>query len=353
MPGKSGKRSECVYKKGKMKMKKMFAMLLVLAMVFSLSACGGEETPVVETTAAAQQNASGDKMTVVLLMAKSTSPYSGAYFQEFKDNATIYPDIEWVAFDAQSDMTLQSQQADEAIAMNPDVICMQPVDSVAGVAVAKKVFEAGITFVNVNTSITEDGREYCACFYGPDFITQGALLADTAHESMPDGGNFVYLGQDSNNECSRLRLKGFMDRSEEKGYNFNLLAESPACNWQTESGKNFMSAFLSEYPGEIDLVYAVDDAVGYGAYQAINEDVSGLNDDIKLVSVGGCEANLQAIKEDPRYLATCWLSPTLEIDGAMELIVEILKGNMPAEYDNNMPIYAVTSENVDEFEPAY
>ena len=326
-------------------MKKIIALLLAVLLVVGLAACGAE-------TEAEVAEGSG-KMKVVLLMAKSTSPYSGAYFQEFKDYGAKFEDIEWIAFDAQSDMTLQSQQADEAIAMAPDLICLQPVDSVAAVAVAKKVHDAGIPFVNVNTSVTVDGKQYCEFFYGPDFISQGALLADAAHAALPDGGNFVYLGQESNNECSRLRLEGFVKRSEEMGYNFTLLAESPACDWQTEKGKNYMSTFLSEYPGEIDLVYAVDDAVGYGAYQAINEDVSGLNSDIKLVSVGGCEANLKAIKEDPRYLATCWLSPTLEVDGAMDLIAEYLKGNKPAQYENNMPIYAITSANVDEFKPAY
>ena len=329
-------------------MKKLIALLLVFVTLFSLAACGGstEDTK-------APDSGSTDKQKVVLLMAKSTSPYSGAYFQEFKDHGETMTDIDWVAFDAQSDMTLQSQQADEAIAMNPSLICLQPVDSVAAVAVAKKVHDAGIPFVNVNTSVTEDGKQFCEFYYGPDFLSQGSLLADAAHEALPDGGNFVYLGQESNNECSRLRLEGFKQRSEEMKYNFTLLAESPACDWQTEKGKNFMSAFLSEYPGEIDLVYAVDDAVGYGAFQAISEDVTGLNSDIKLVSVGGCEANLKAIKEDGRYLATCWLSPTLECDGMMEMIAAYLKGDKPAEYENNMPIYAITKENVDEYEPAY
>lgn len=336
-------------------MKKYIALLLAILMLMTLVACGNSAEPSTSQNAPAQEAPAAEvaKMKVVLLMAKSTSPYSGAYFQEFKDYGEKFEDIEWIAFDAQSDMTLQSQQADEAIAMNPDLICLQPVDSVAAVAVAKKVHDSGIPFVNVNTSVTADGKQYCEFFYGPDFISQGALLADAAHEALPEGGNFVYLGQESNNECSRLRLEGFVKRSEEKGYNFTLLAESPACDWQTEKGKNYMSTFLSEYSGQIDLVYAVDDAVGYGAYQAINEDVSGLNTDIKLVSVGGCEANLDAIKEDARYLATCWLSPTLEVDGAMDMIAEYLKGNKPAEYENNMPIYAITQANVDEFEPAY
>ena len=130
-------------------MKKIIALLLAVLLVVGLAACGAE-------TEAEVAEGSG-KMKVVLLMAKSTSPYSGAYFQEFKDYGAKFEDIEWIAFDAQSDMTLQSQQADEAIAMAPDLICLQPVDSVAAVAVAKKVHDAGIPFVNVNTSVTVDG----------------------------------------------------------------------------------------------------------------------------------------------------------------------------------------------------
>ena len=266
--------------------KSMTTLLLTAALAMGTIAAG---------TIAFAEGAEEDKPIVCLLMSKTTSAYSGAYFNNFKENAENYPDVKWVPFDAQNDATLQAQQAEEAIAMGASVIMMQPIDGTALIASAKKITEAGIPCVVCNKGLSEEGEPYMACYYGPDSYVEGQLAADLTHEFFPDGCNYVYLGQDPSDQVGRQRQEGFVDEAEEKGYNLNCLGSSPSCDWSSEKGKTYMSAFLTQYSGEIDVVYAIDDAVGYGALQAIQEDFSGENDDIKIVSIGGQEANLNAI----------------------------------------------------------
>lgn len=295
-----------------------------------------------------------DRPIVCLLMSKTTSAYSGAYFSNFKEKSSEYPDVEWIAFDAQNDPTLQAQQAEEAIAMGASCIMMQPIDGTALIAAAKKISESGIPLVICNKKLTEEGDPYYTCYFGPDCYLEGQLAADLMHQKYPDGCNYVHLGQDTSDEVGRLRLAGFEDQAKEKGYNFECLGVSPSCNWSAENGKTYMAAFLTKFSGEIDAVWAIDDAVGYGALQAVQEDLSGENEKIQIVSVGGQEANLNAIKEGKNYLGTIYQSPILESDGAMKIVNDIVINNkVPSEKSISMELPVITIENAADYEPAY
>lgn len=352
-------------------MKKLFAMFLALCMVFALAACAGSsgssgdttastaagESTTAETSAAvgsATTAAAGDKPIVCLLMSKTTSSYSGAYFNNFKQNASQYPDIDWVPFDAQNDATLQAQQAEEAIAMGASCIMMQPIDGTALIASAQKITEAGIPLVICNKQLTKEGEPYFTTYFGPDPYQEGVLAADLMHTAFPDGCKYVHLGQDSSDEVGRQRLAGFQEQAEQQNYKFECLGVSPSCNWSAENGKNYMNTFLTKFSGQIDAVWAIDDAVGYGGYQAVQEDLSGENSDIKIVSVGGQEANLNAIAEGTNYLGTIYQSPILESNGAMKIVHDIVINDItPEEKYIGMELPVITSDNVSQFEPAY
>ena len=317
----------------------------------SKTAAAGENTAKTEEPA---QSASSERPVVCLLMSKTTSAYSGAYFSNFKETSAEYPDVEWIAFDAQKDPTLQAQQAEEAIAMGASCIMMQPIDGTALIAAAKKISEAGIPLVICNKKLTEEGEPYYTCYFGPDCYLEGQLAADLLHEKYPDGCKYVHLGQDTSDEVGRLRLAGFEEQAKEKGYNFECLGVSPSCNWSAENGKTYMAAFLTKFSGEIDAVWAIDDAVGYGALQAVQEDLSGENEKIQIISVGGQEANLNAIKEGKNYLGTIYQSPILESDGAMKIVNDIVVNNkVPSEKSISMELPVITIDNANDYPPAY
>lgn len=330
-------------------MKKLSKIILTFCLTLALTAGS-----MVMALAAGDTEVSGDKPIVCLLMSKTTSSYSGAYFNNFKANAENYPDVEWVAFDAQNDPTLQAQQAEEAIAMGASCIMMQPIDGTAMIAAAKKITEADIPLLICNKKLTEEGEPYFVSYFGPDVYEEGQLAADLLHEKFPDGCKYVHLGQDPSDETGRLRLSGFEDQAEAEGYNFECLGVSPSCDWSAENGKSYMAAFLTKFSGEIDAVWAIDDAVGYGALQAIEEDLSGENSEIQIVSVGGQEANLNAIAAGGNYLGTIYQSPVVESNGAMEIVHDIvINNNIPEEKYIGMDLPVITIDNVADYDPAY
>ncbi|MDR1587186.1 MAG: sugar ABC transporter substrate-binding protein [Treponema sp.] len=321
------------------------AVVLVLCFVI-----GGLQ----EAAAGGGAQGKGKKPIVVNLMSKTTSPYSGILMKEYKEKASkLYPDIEWLAFDAQSDSTLQAQQADEAIAMNPAVILIHTIDSKALVGTAEKIHKAGIPLINFNSKLAPEAEPFYTTFYGPDCYLQGRAAADLLHEKYPSGCKYVYLGQDPSNETSRLRLAGFVDQAKEKGYNFTLLGESPPCDYQAEKGKTYMTAFLAKFPGQIDAVHAVDDSVGDGARQAIEEDVSGLNAKIQIVGYGGRKSALDGIREGKNWVGTIYQSPVSEMTSVMQVAADIIAGKMPPGKNMPMDMPKITRENVAQFEPAF
>ncbi|PNV59234.1 hypothetical protein C0033_24990 [Clostridium sp. chh4-2] len=354
--------------------KRAAALFMVFCLTAALAGCGtnggkaeqtaAEKTTEVQTAASseektteaadASQTPAAERPIVCLLMSKTTSAYSGAYFSNFKEKAVEYPDVEWIAFDAQNDPTLQAQQAEEAIAMGAACIMMQPIDGTALIAAAKKISEAEIPLVICNKKLTEEGEPYYTCYFGPDCYLEGQLAADLLHEKYPDGCNYVHLGQDTSDEVGRLRLAGFEDQAAEKDYKFECLGVSPSCNWSAENGKTYMAAFLTKFSGQIDAVWAIDDAVGYGALQAVQEDLSGENEKVQIISVGGQEANLNAIKEGKNYLGTIYQSPILESDGAMKIVNDIvINQKVPSEKSISMELPVITVDNAGEYPPAY
>jgi ABC-type sugar transport system substrate-binding protein len=330
-------------------MKKIGKIFLVVAVAFCLFG-GGVQV----VMAGGSQTAADTRPLVCMLYSDWSPPYAGILVKEYQDNAPkMFPNIRWIAFDGQGDVTLQAQQVDEAIAMKPAVILLMALDAKAMVSSAEKIYKAGIPLVNFNSQLAAEAEPYYLTFFGPDCYQQGIRAADLLHDKFPNGCKYVYLGQDPGNETSRKRQGGFFDQAAKMGYKFELLGESPPCDWQTEKGKTYMTAFLAKFPGQIDAVHAVDDSVGDGALQAIREEISGVNDKIQIVGYGGREPALAAIKEGKNYVGTIYQSPITEITGVIKLAADIVAGKMPTSKNIPMDMPKVTKENVDQFTPAF
>ena len=286
------------------------------------------------------------------LINTTTSQYSGGYYKQFQEAIKKYPDIKWTILDGQENPTLQAQQMDEAIANKASLIILWPQDSKALVASAKKAKEAGIPVLNANNNLDKSGDPFITAYLTPDYYAQGRLAADAMAKALPSGGTFVHLGCDPSYEAARLRYQGFLDETKDKGYKLTQLGEVAKCDWQLALGKSNMTAFLAKFPGKIDGVYAVDDTIGNGGLQAVQEDTSGMNKNIKFVSIGGIQVILDAIKDGKNYYATIYQSPSFEAPATVELAVKILKGEK-VPFKNSMDTPIITKDNAGKFGSAY
>ena len=289
---------------------------------------------------------------VYVLINTTTSQYSGGYYKQFQEAIKKYPDYKWTILDGQENPTLQAQLMDVAIANKASLIILWPQDSKALVAAAKKAKDAGIPVLNANNNLDKSGDPYITGYLTPDYYAQGRLAADAMAKALPKGGTFVHLGCDPSYEAARLRYQGFLDEIKDKGYKLTQLGEVAKCEWQLALGKSNMTAFLAKFPGQINGVYAVDDSIGNGGLQAIQEDKSGKNKNIKIVSVGGIQAILDAIKDGTYYFATIYQSPSYEAPATVALAVRILKGEK-VPFKNSMDTPIITAENAGRFTSAY
>lgn len=346
-------------------MKKNIVLVLVAVIMVTLFA-GCAETAETMPEAAMNENtgieaavtgeetkgtkADGEKPLICYLINKTNSAFTAREYEAFQEHYQDWPEVEWKYFDAQADVVLQGQQVDEAIALGADVVILHSVDSTASVAYSKKLQEAGVKVVASCVKFTDDA--YMDAFHGSDAYDLGQKVADSMHERFPEGCNYVHLAGDPSHENARMRNEGFRDRSEEKGYNFNCLGDSPNCDWQSEKGKVYMNDFLSKFSGQIDAVFALDDSIGFGGMQAIQEDRTGENGDILIFSIGGTEAVLNAIDAEEYFYSTTYQSAEVEALGAMEIAVEMAKGNTPEKY-NMIDSPVITKANVAEYGPAF
>ena len=104
-------------------LKKMIivAVLIMFVPVFLMASGGGKETGM-------------ERKTVVLLILGTQTPYCPPYVSNFTTKLNEVG-IGTFVFDAKFDAALQASQMDDAIAMQPDLICLFALDS-AGMATA-------------------------------------------------------------------------------------------------------------------------------------------------------------------------------------------------------------------------
>ena len=113
-------------------MKKLLALLLAVAMVFSMVACGGEKK-------------GDDKFEIVVVPKDSSNPWFVRMDVGVKEYAEAHPELNvYQKGTDQIDATLQAQLVEDLIAQGVDAICVVPVDIQSIAPVLKKAKYAGI-----------------------------------------------------------------------------------------------------------------------------------------------------------------------------------------------------------------
>ena len=100
---------------------------------------------------------------------------------------------DFTLFDGELDAVLNAKYLEDAIAMNPDVIILMPIDSAAVSNGIKKAYEAGIPVLMEHMQALPDDEKYTIGYTGPGNYVQGQLVAEMFHEKLTEGGNIVEI----------------------------------------------------------------------------------------------------------------------------------------------------------------
>ena len=320
-------------------MKKFLALILALAMVLSLAACGGKsEAPAAEAPAADGAILAGK--TVGFAQTDSMSSWRTTETDSIKA-AVEAAGGTFVVKDAQGDIATQASDVADLIALGVDYLVVAPLEDNGLQDVLIEAMEAEIPVILVDRAIAGEAGVHYTTAIASDFVWEGAQCAAALNAALPEGGNVVIINGGYESSTSTDRQKGFVEGLND---NFTIVAEQNA-NWLMAEAQDVMENIIQAQGGEnIDAVYAVTDDMVQGAMNAIVANGLVPGQDILTMGIDGTRAALEAV-EAGTQLASCTCTPYFG-PIVVETITKLINGEEVAPAIVN-PDTLYTKDNVD------
>jgi ribose transport system substrate-binding protein len=251
-----------------------------------------------------------------------------------------YPNIEFITTDANGSTSKQVSDMEDLIAKKVDLIMISPQETGALTDVTKRAMDAGIKVVaidrNVDTEVTS--------FVGADNKPMGAAAAKVLNEELNGKGSIIEIQGTAGASATLDRSAGFNNYIKENCPDMKVVA-TQYCNFNRNDGMKYMEDMLQRFKsGEITAVYAHNDEMALGAYEAIKA-ANRLSDGIKIASLDGTEVGIEAVKAGK--LVCTDMYPYGAPEG-IETAYKILTGK---QFDKNLALEAtlITKDNVDKY----
>lgn len=276
-------------------MKKVFALILALCMVFALCACASDNSGTTTTAAKSQTTtgsaaADGEAKYAVVLKTTTTSFWKNMY-----DGIAAYAAEKNYAVDlytAASDSDDAGQLAIVENCINSGDyagIAIAPVNSTTLVSAVKLANNAGIPVVNIDERFNVDemksqGAE-CVGFASSDNQAIGYMGAEYLCTLIEKGSQVGVVEGIAGNTSSEERAAGAKAAFTDKG--MDIVADK-SCDWDMQTALDTVAAWCMQYP-DLKAIYCCNDGMAAGVRQAVA--ASGLN-----ILVCGTDGDVDAIE---------------------------------------------------------
>lgn len=283
-------------------MKKMTAILLATAMIFSLGACGAKPSAQAENNLDIGKSLSNLK--IGFAQTDSMSSWRTTETDSIKA-AVEEAGGEFIIKDAQGDIATQASDISDLVAAGVDYLVVAPLENNGLQDVLKEAMEADIPVILVDRAIDGEAGVHYTTAIASDFYWEGEQCAKALNEALPEGGKVVIINGGYESSTSTDRQAGFVENLNE---GFEVIAEQNG-NWLMADAQDVMENIIQANGGEnIDAVFAVTDDMVQGAMNAIV--ASGLKPgkDILTLGIDGTKAALEAV-EKGEQLASCTCTP--------------------------------------------
>ena len=282
--------------------KRVLSLIAVLAMSFSLVACGSapaaqESAPAAETTEVAEEATStsaNEKLVVGFAQIGQESGWRDAETNDIQWYAARNTDtIELVFADAQQKQENQIKAIRNFIEMGVDVIAFPPVVETGWEAVLTECKEAGIPVILVDRGVDESCQDLYTCLIASDFIWEGEQAAEIMAQAIGGSGKIVELEGTVGASAATDRKTGFDDYMAANYSDIEIVA-SQTGDFTRVLGKEVMESFLKSYD-DIAGVYCHNDDMALGAIEAIKEAGLKPGEDVKIIGVDGVKGAFDAM----------------------------------------------------------
>ena len=303
-------------------MKKFFAILLTLAMVLSLAACGAkEEAPAekpAETPAETPVEAPAEDgaYKVALIQQHQTNAFQIAVTEGAQAKADELG-VELTILSADQDAATQISQIEQCVSEGFDAILFEPVDPDGLRDAAKAAADAGVIVINVVSSCTDWESAGISAVSCGNNVKAGENEMQHVVDLLGGKGNVAFLTGPSAVTDALDRLQGYHNVME----NYPEIVEvvAPAdCEWDTAKAQATVESWLSAY--DLDAIVCQNDGMAVGAGNA-----AGANSGIIITGVDGTPDGYEAIK-DGRMTGTVAQDGGIMAASGLEAAVALLDG---------------------------
>lgn len=301
-----------------------------------------QEAPKQEEKKAEPAKADGKKKVIGISVSGFAAPYFKALIAAAEEEAKAQ-NVELKVLDAEWDSQKQASQIESLIAQKVDAIDVIPCDSKAIIPSMKKIKDAGIPLIDVNTQHDPEAENIIDTFVGASMEDEAAMAAESIKKILGSkGGNIVIVEGAAGSFPAIHRTSGFKDAIKDSP-NIKILANQNA-GWDRAKAMTVMEDFLTRYP-KIDALYAHDDNMAIGCIQAIK--AAGREKEIPVVSISGTIEGYDAIKKGELY-STVSQPPDWEGKMAVQIALKVINKEKVEKWVKT-PIAQVTKENVGQF----
>ncbi len=313
-------------------MKKVLALLLVLAMMLCMTACGGNN---------GDSNNNGDQTDgeKKYVIGYTVNDLNDTWVSSVIDNvnawAAEHPEVEVLIGDGKSDVSTQMAVVEGWIEMGVDCICLKPVDYEASLSIMKSVQDAGIKYVALQQDA--DGAD---CFVGANGIATGKDQMQATIDYIGGSGKIAYLAGTEGTLVASEREEGSMAVLDANP-NCELVAREDGDWLRTDANKIVETWITSGI--EFDAIVAACDEMAIGAILALQD--AGV-EGVAVSGIDGLLMGCEQVKSGDMALTFFADAHGLAYE-ALDAALALCKGEQPA--DVVLKDILVNSENVDEY----
>ena len=266
---------------------------LVLAMLWTLSACGGSapSAPGSAPASSDTQTKTYPELVVGFAQIGAESEWRTANTRSIQETANQLG-VELELSDAQQQQANQIKAIRSFIAQGVDVIGVSPVVETGWDVVFTEVKQAGIPLILLDRNADVPADLYSARI-GSDFVEEGRRACSEMARLLDSQGTIVVLEGTEGSAPTIGRGAGFQEclQSHPK----MQVIERQSADFIRARGKEVMAALLKSHGRRIDGVFAQNDDMALGAIEAIEEYGLRPGVDIKIVSVDAVRAAFEAM----------------------------------------------------------
>ena len=288
-------------------MKKFFALILCMAMMFSMVGCvriviDGEET-------GTQITANG---TIGLSVSTQNNPFFVSLVEGAKKQAGALG-VQLTVADAGDDAAKQTSDIEDLVSSGISVLIVNPVDSDAVTGAVKAAMAKGVKVISVDRAV--NGVEI-DCQIASDNVLGAELATQFIVDTLGEGAKVAELEGISGASAAIDRSAGFHNVADAK---LDVVG-SQVANFDRTQGMSVMENML-QANGDIQAVFAANDEMALGAMEAI----AGAGKDILVVGFDATDDAIESIKEG-KMAATIAQQPALIGSTAVENAVTLIGG---------------------------